>query len=136
SYATQMALRPLTDRDAAVLVLEVVDRRDLGDDATREILARAEGNPLFLEELARSRVSDDRRGHAIPETLHGVLTARIDRLPDELKDLLQVASVVGREFSARVLTAVAANPDAVDEQLRQLARLEFLHERTWESESL
>jgi class 3 adenylate cyclase/tetratricopeptide (TPR) repeat protein len=138
SYATQIALRPLADRDASDLVRQVLAHIDVTEAATREILARGEGNPLFLEELARTVSSNPGRGGepGIPDTLHGVLTARVDRLPDDLKVLLQIASVVGREFSSRVLAALSPNPEHVDEQLQYLARLEFLHERTWESEAL
>ena len=66
------------------------------------ILDKADGNPFFLEELARV-VSDHGGGRGaleVPDTVHGVLTARIDRLAEAPKRVLQTGSVLGREFSA------------------------------------
>ena len=62
--------------------------------------SKAEGNPFFLEELARSLL--EHPGVSVPDTIQGVLMARIDRLPEEHKRLLQTASVLGREFSLRL----------------------------------
>jgi predicted ATPase len=89
--------------------------------ATRDyILARSEGNPLFVEEVigmlidrgvirregerwvATQEVSDV----DIPDTIHGLLLARIDRLPPEIRRTLRVASVIGRQFPATVLADV------------------------------
>jgi predicted ATPase len=84
------------------------------------ILARAEGNPFFVEEVIRMlidsggivRESDrwvatDRVAQVeIPETIHGLLLARIDRLPQESKRTLRVASVIGRQFAVTVLERV------------------------------
>src|SRR5262249_50234143 len=69
---------------------------------------------------------------SVPETLHGVLTARIDRLPDDTKRLLQVASVLGREFSMRLLNAMWDEPDSLETHMRRLTRLEFVYEQAWE----
>jgi len=65
------------------------------------ILAKAEGNPFFLEELTQAVVEQGemQADAAVPDTIQGVLMARIDRLPDAAKRLLQTASVLGREFS-------------------------------------
>jgi predicted ATPase len=84
------------------------------------ILGRAEGNPFFVEEVVRMLIERgvlERRGErwvataevytvAIPETLHGLLLARIDQLPDDAKRALRVASVIGRQFPVRVLERV------------------------------
>jgi class 3 adenylate cyclase/tetratricopeptide (TPR) repeat protein len=131
SYATQIALRPLTQRDSVALVRSRTHAGDLPHRVLDEILSRGEGNPLFLEELTRVIGDETEAGNArpIPETLQGVLTARIDRLPEEMKQFLQVASVVGREFSVRLLGAVWNRPESVGLMLRHLTQLEFLIER-------
>ena len=74
-------------------------------DLANVVLERAEGNPFFLEELARAIGDDDdaQVGSIVPETVHGVLMARIDRLPEAPRRVLQYASVLGREFSVRLL---------------------------------
>ena len=62
--------------------------------------------------------------------MHGVLTARIDRLDEDAKRILQTASVLGREFAPSLLAAIWDGPCPVEPHLRQLARQEFLFERT------
>jgi predicted ATPase len=91
--------------------------------ATRDyILARSEGNPLFVEEVIRMLIDrglirrDGERWIAIeevadvdiPDTIHGLLLARIDRLPPEIRRTLRVASVIGRQFPATVLADVVS----------------------------
>jgi class 3 adenylate cyclase len=91
--------------------------------ATREyILARSEGNPLFVEEVIRMLIDRGvirREGERwmateqvseveIPDTIHGLLLARIDRLPPEVRRTLRVASVIGRQFPATVLADVVS----------------------------
>src|SRR5947209_3559689 len=65
----------------------------------------------------------------VPDTIHDVVMARIDRLPDQLKQLLQIASVIGREFSLRLLGAVWRGAERIEDLLKELSRLEFLYER-------
>ena len=105
--------------------------RAAADPVAQLILDKAEGNPFFLEELTRA-VRDQGLGAdlPVPDTVHGVLTARIDRLDEEPKRVLQTASVLGREFAPRLLAAIWDGPGAVEPHLRELARLEFLFERT------
>ena len=73
---------------------------------------------------------------AIPDTIQGVLMARIDRLPEEHKRLLQTASVLGREFSPRLLEAMWEGTGALPPLLAARQRLEFLYERTGADEPL
>jgi predicted ATPase len=65
----------------------------------------------------------------VPNTIHEVVMARIDRLPEGTKQLLQTAAVIGREFSLRLLRAVWKGAGSVESQLRELSRLEFVNER-------
>ncbi len=69
---------------------------ELPEDLVSDVLSKAEGNPFFLEELTRSLL--EHPDVLVPDTIQGVLMARIDRLPEEHKRLLQTASVLGREF--------------------------------------
>jgi len=66
----------------------------------------------------------------VPDSIHDVVMARIDRLPDETKQLLQTAAVIGREFSSRLLSAVWNDPGSLGNRLRELSRLEFISERS------
>jgi predicted ATPase/class 3 adenylate cyclase len=132
SYTTQVALRPLASRDSLVVVHSVAPRERLSDHLAQVILAKAEGNPFFLEELTRAVVEQGERQAevAVPDTIQGVLMARIDRLPDAAKRLLQTASALGREFSLRLLGTLWEGPSALEPLLRELKRLEFVYEDT------
>jgi tetratricopeptide (TPR) repeat protein len=132
SYATQLSLRPLAADDSLAVVRSLLPDVADTDARARLILDKAEGNPFFLEELTRvvGEVAGPVAGVTVPDTVHGVLTARIDRLPEFPKRLLQTASVLGREFSVRVLEAIFDEPGPLAPRLLELARLEFLYEKT------
>src|SRR5215469_12597141 len=131
SYAGQVPVQPLSRDDSIDVVRSVLRPERIVELATEEIVAKAEGNPLFLEELTlhAGEAKDFRSGLLVPNTIRDVVMARIDRLPDQLKHLLQLASVIGREFSPRLLAAVWDRAGRLEEQLRELCRLEFLYER-------
>jgi len=132
SYSTQIPLQPLSPQDSLSVVQSVLQTPQVHGPLAQVIIAKAEGNPFFLEELARSmgEGSDLPPALPVPDTLQGVIMARIDRLPDRPKQLLQTASVLGREFSLRLLGTVWEGPEPFEPHLRELARLEFLHEQT------
>jgi class 3 adenylate cyclase len=120
--AIDIRLAPLSDADSKQLVSNLLEVEALPEKMRQLILAKAEGNPFFVEEvirmlidhggIARSAdtgnwvVTGDLQHIAIPDTLHGVLTARIDRLPEDVKRTLQVAAVIGRRFQVKVLERV------------------------------
>ena len=93
------------------------------------LLERAEGNPFFLEEIVRWRAVEGTQALAVPETVEGVILARIDRLEEDVKDVLKVASVVGRSFLRRVLEAIVAADVELDQELGELLRIELIRER-------
>jgi class 3 adenylate cyclase/tetratricopeptide (TPR) repeat protein len=136
SYATQLALPRLTPAES----LDVL-RAALGEGAPpaeelEQIVQRADGNPFFLEELARALIDEARVGGegVVPGSVHDVLLARVDRLDDEPRRALQTASVLGREFPLRLLEAVWSGPGGLEPHLGELRRLEFLHEQGGEGE--
>jgi tetratricopeptide (TPR) repeat protein len=128
-FAGQTPLRPLSRDDSLQMVRSALSAESLADLVTEEIVAKAEGNPLFLEQLALHAGENLRSALMVPNTVHDVVMARIDRLPEETKQLLQTASVIGREFSFRLLSAVAKAAGSLEAQLRELIRLEFIYER-------
>jgi len=95
----------------------------LSEEVRALILRRADGVPLFIEELTRSIIET---GGAlgdtqIPESLQASLLARLDRLGPEAKEVAQIAAVIGREFSTELLNAVTAQPrEIVDSALQRL----------------
>jgi class 3 adenylate cyclase/tetratricopeptide (TPR) repeat protein len=129
---TEIVLAPLGEDESRALIEAVADRTRLPPSLVRAILEKAEGNPLFLGEVARSVVEqgDAAETLTVPDSLRAVLGARIDRLVDAHKRLLQTAAVLGREFSQPLLEAVWNGPGAVAGHLAELARLDFVHERS------
>jgi class 3 adenylate cyclase len=117
---TEIRLEPLTEADSRALVANLLEIESLPVHVRALILARSEGNPFFVEEVVRMLIergvivregsrwvaTDDVGSIEIPETLHGLLLARIDQLPDDAKRSLRVAAVIGRQFPARVLERV------------------------------
>ena len=131
SYATQIALRSLAPFDGVAVVRSISQRETLPAPTEQLILKKAEGNPFFLEELTWAMIEHADAGADlhVPDTVQGVLMARIDRLPEEPKVLLQTASVLGREFSLRLLRAIWDKPETFEDGLMGLRQLEFLYER-------
>ncbi len=115
--ARTLALAALTESDSGQLVENLLSVENLPSATRRTILSKAEGNPFFLEELLRSLidaglllVEGDRvvatstiEDLDVPDTLQGVIAARIDRLPAADKRTLQTAAVIGRVFQEPVL---------------------------------
>jgi class 3 adenylate cyclase/tetratricopeptide (TPR) repeat protein len=132
SYATQIALRRLAAPDASTVVHATRQHTTLPAALEQRILDKAEGNPFFLEELTRAVMehADFQTNMAVPDTIQDVLMARIDRLSEAPKRLLQTGAVLGREFSRTLLEAIWEGKEALELHLRELKRLEFLFERT------
>src|SRR5437879_10375881 len=120
----------------------------LGNDAslallTRNIVERAQGNPFFIEELINALVErGDFEGEQgayrlkggidaipLPTTVQAVVAARIDRLEENTKHVLEIASVVGREISISILDQVTGLAEAeLSEAVLQLRRAELLYD--------
>jgi predicted ATPase/class 3 adenylate cyclase len=122
--ATTLALSPLSDEQTAELIGRLLARPLLAADAQQALLERAGGNPLYAEqfvELYTERGSTDEL--ALPETLQGIIAARLDGLPDSEKSLLQDAAVVGKVFWA---SSIGRDPEAATTSLHALARKGFV----------
>jgi predicted ATPase len=136
--AVELPLLPLTDEASRALVDELVPAGLVGEPVRDEIVAKAEGNPLYMEELLRAlmEAGGDRRrtwtispstAAELPPALEALLVARIDRLEPGARRLAQVAAVVGREFPVSVAGAVAGSGDA-DGDIAMLLRAEIVRE--------
>jgi DNA-binding NtrC family response regulator/tetratricopeptide (TPR) repeat protein len=132
SYATQVALAPLAPADSRTLVHSILGEEDAADSLMDSVFARAEGNPLFLEELARAvrEHGGFSSGLPVPATIQELLASRIDRLPLEERQLLLTLSAVGRDIPFSLAAALAEeSPHVVAGWLARLQTAEFLHER-------
>ncbi len=126
SYITELTLAPLLPEDGLALVQRLIGSLTLA----RRILARGEGNPLFLEELSRGAMEGSGAlPERVPATIEEAIAARLVRLAPRTRQILNVAAVVGREVPLRVLRYTAETADtALDEALEQLRRTEFVHD--------
>jgi predicted ATPase len=121
---TMLALNQLGGRDSAVLVERLAGNAGLSHDIVDEIVERADGVPLFVEELTKAVLEssdpDNRVAAvlaasplpelAIPGTLHASLIARLDRLGPLAKEVGQIGAVLGREFGYDLVEQVAQRP--------------------------
>ena len=127
--AVTLELEALTDDDGAKLVRELAAELDVAIDV-EAVLAKAEGNPLFVEETIRALAEQpDGMQQRIPDTLQALIAARIDRLPPESRRLVQRAAVMGRVFLRGALAHLSPDVADVDAVLDDLLFRDFvLHE--------
>src|SRR5215203_1664697 len=151
---TEIFLEPLDAAHAQELLGNLLYIEDLPESVRGLILDKSEGNPFFVEEVIRAlidsrhivrennhwRATREIRNVTIPDTLSGVLSARIDRLPESTKYVAQTAAVLGRIFAHRALTTVceAAPPPErivdVEPHLGVLTYEELVRERVHDPE--
>jgi class 3 adenylate cyclase len=133
---TEIALDPLSD-EAAEQLLAGIFGGEVDAGARRGLVQEAEGNPLYLEELARAVLEGalEPRGRTwtitvrsdlLPPALENLLVARIDRLPEGARQLAPVAAAIGRMFPVAILEEVAGGD--VGESLTALLRSEIVRE--------
>jgi tetratricopeptide (TPR) repeat protein len=147
---TDVDLRPLSPEDSSGLAMKLLETDHLPVDLRELFLEKAEGVPLFVEELAKSLVEQgavvrDGTGWRlavsvdelrIPETVQGIILARFDRLSDELKRVLQAAAILGPQVVYRVLDDTIDAAGQLAPRLRDLQRRGFLRETRRRPESV
>jgi tetratricopeptide (TPR) repeat protein len=148
SYHRRVTLGALGEADMAAMTHAILDARTLPDELAALVARKADGNPLFVEEVTKSLLEEGvlrRDGErivlaraladvAVPDSIHGVLMARLDRLDDAPKQALQLASVIGREFALRLLARVTEVGDGVSAVVTELRGLELIYEKTFHPE--
>ena len=143
SHYGQLPLSPLGDDASTALVGDLLGPHASLDGLAELVRDRCSGNPFFIQEVVQSLVEDgsligERGAHElvrtigdvrIPATVQAVLTARIDRLSERDKALLQTAAVIGRQFSGPLAGRVAGLVDhELEAALRSLVEGEFIYE--------
>lgn len=145
---TELILWPLTDEESRQVIRHLLKIDPMPAVLEDLLLNRAEGNPLFLEEVLRSLIEEGAIKRTedhweiarsvtdidIPNTLQGVLTARIDRLEESVKRVLQVAAVIGRVFPRFILAPIVNEPDILEKALDELEVADLIEVRTREPE--
>jgi len=144
SSYNQVRVDELTVDPSFELVQSILEGADVASDLSELILSRAAGNPLFIEELTHNllengfihrnngqyvlsaKISDIQ----VPDTIQGIITARMDRLEDNLKRTMQVASVIGKDFAFRILQTITGMREELKSYLLNLQELEFIYEKS------
>jgi predicted ATPase/class 3 adenylate cyclase len=131
SYVTQVTLAPLPDAASLQIVQEVLPSAAQMAPLVPHLLTTAEGNPFFLEELARTVIEQGAEAavSSVPETIQAVLLARLDRLPATAKSLLQAAAVIGKDVALSLLQSITErSEESLQQDLTHLQAAEFLYE--------
>ena len=124
SHVTSLTLNRLREREAAAIIAHLVGNKGLPADVLAEIVERTDGIPLFVEEMTKAVLEAESEGAArrtvaavpspalaVPASLHASLMARLDRL-GPAKEVAQIGSAIGREFSHALLASVARKSEA------------------------
>jgi len=144
SCYSQIRIDELPLKSSAELVRFILEDADVAPELRDLILKRAAGNPLFMEEFTHALVEDgsiQKKDHEyflarkpgeiyVPDTVQGIIAARMDRLDDNLKRIMQVASVIGRDFAYRILQTITGMQEDLKSHLLNLQGLEFIYEKS------
>jgi tetratricopeptide (TPR) repeat protein len=135
-------LEPLKAEQTDVVLHNLLGVQGLPKNVRNLIVEKSDGNPFFIEELIRSLIETGQlvreNGHwkvvredakvSLPNTLRGVLSARIDRLPETSKHVLQNAAVIGRSFDLRILRRLTGLSGGLDPQIQYLENVSLIEE--------
>jgi len=146
SFYTKIGLDQLEPEYSLELIKAILEESDVAEDLKELIINKAAGNPLFMEEFTQNLVENgtiEKQDNVfvvskqidaiqVPETVQGIIAARMDRLEDNLKRTMQVASVIGRDFAFKILHSITDTADFRSEELKSyllnLQGLEFIYE--------
>jgi tetratricopeptide (TPR) repeat protein len=143
SYYSNLRVDQLSLEISSELIQSILREGEIVPELGNLILGRAAGNPLFMEELTHSLLENgsiQKKDHQyllnrrpsdiqVPDTIQGIIAARVDRLDESLKRIMQVASVIGREFAFRILQAIMEMKEEIKSHLLTLQGLEFIYEK-------
>jgi len=125
--AVTLSLSPLSETETARLIAALLDQPVLPAETQATLLARAGGNPLYAEEYARTLAEGPVTESQIPETLQGVIAARLDLLSAQEKAVVQDAAAIGKVFWLGALAALGQEPSwQIEERMHALERKEFV----------
>ena len=142
-YYVEIELEPLDTNYSEKLIGNMLNIEGLSNTLKKKIVKRTGGNPFFIEEVVRSFLDEGaivKKGGSfqvtekvdtmnIPYTVNDVLTARIDRLEEETRQLVKNASIIGRNFFRKILLEISTNIAGVDGRLNYLKDIQFIRDR-------
>ncbi len=133
-------LKELSKEDTIELVYNLLSVKKMSDEIKNLIVTKSQGNPFYVEEIIKSMVeqkiilkegkhytfNEKIKKINIPDNVEGVIVGRIDRLDLKERDVLQTASVLGREFDEDILRGIYKNNDILDNSLSVLYKLDLI----------
>ena len=145
TYYSRLALGHLPAEESALMAERVLQVATLPQQLQQLITSKAEGNPFYIEEVTKSLVESGvlRKTNGsysveraleqirVPDTIQEVILSRIDRLERQAKEAIQLASVIGREFTVRLLNRISHTEAKMDELLVELKSLELIYEKAY-----
>jgi class 3 adenylate cyclase/tetratricopeptide (TPR) repeat protein len=143
SFYTTLTLHTLSETETLAMAAQVLGTEEFPEEIKAALMSKAEGVPLFVEEVAKTLLDLGvlRREHgglrmargmgevSVPDTIHGIIMARLDRLGEDGKRAVQLASVIGRQFLQRLLERIAGLTGSLEGLLQELKSLEIIYEQ-------
>src|SRR5215468_1568934 len=143
SFYTTLTLHSLSEAETTAMASRVLGTAQFPQELRTTLVAKAEGVPLFIEEVTKTlldlgvleRANDSYRlvkslaEVSVPDTIQGIIMARLDRLGEDGKRTVQLASVIGRQFLHRLLERIAGLTGQLEGLLRELKSLEIVYEQ-------
>ncbi|MBU2643880.1 AAA family ATPase [bacterium] len=143
SYYTQIRLDQLGEASSMELIQAILEEGEVAPELRNLIMEKAAGNPLYVEEFTQSLIENGNikkennryiikkslSGVQVPDTIQGIIASRMDRLEENLKRIMQVASVIGRDFAFKILQTITGGQEELKSTLFNLQGLEFIYEK-------
>jgi tetratricopeptide (TPR) repeat protein len=142
TFQTTLSLRSLSDAEALAMAGRVLGTDRFPGELRTALIEKAEGVPLFVEEVTKTlldlgvlrredggyRIVRALADVSVPDTIQGIIMARLDRLGEDGKRTVQLASVIGRQFLVRLLERIAGLTGRLEGLLEELKALEIVYE--------
>jgi class 3 adenylate cyclase/tetratricopeptide (TPR) repeat protein len=143
SFYTTLTLHTLSEAESLAMAGRVLGTDQFPDELKVALMDKAEGVPLFVEEVAKTlldlgvlrrengglRMVKGMGDVSVPDTIQGIIMARLDRLGEDGKRTVQLASVIGRQFLQRLLERIAGLTGSLEGLLQELKALEIIYEQ-------
>jgi predicted ATPase/class 3 adenylate cyclase len=143
SFYTTLTLHSFSEAETLAMAGHVLGTVQFPAELQTALMAKAEGVPLFIEEVTKTlldlgvlqredgayRLVKNLNEVSVPDTIQGIIMARLDRLGEDGKRAVQMASVIGRQFLVRLLARIAGLSERLEGLLRELQALEIIYEQ-------
>ncbi len=138
----RIELKPLNEGECRELAKTLLKTDQLETDFEKLLIEKSQGIPLFVEELLKAAIDSGNLVHrdgqwkfhavpghaALPDSIHSLVLSRVDRLYPSDREVLEVAAVVGRQFTDKIIRRILENRPGIDESLLFLRKKEFIFE--------